>query len=69
MVAAAAAFIAYLLILLALRLADAAPVAAVRESGVVIAVALAAIFLGEKVGPARAAGAVVVVSGVVLLSW
>ena len=68
-VAAAAAFIAYLLILLALRLADAAPVAAVRESGVVIAVALAAIFLGEKVGPARAAGAVVVVSGVVLLSW
>jgi drug/metabolite transporter (DMT)-like permease len=68
-VAAAAAFIAYLLVLLALRLADAAPVAAVRESGVVIAVALAAIFLGERVGPARAAGAAVVVGGVILLSF
>jgi drug/metabolite transporter (DMT)-like permease len=68
-VAAAAAFVAYLFVLLALRLADAAPVAAVRESGVVIAVALAAIFLGERVGPARAAGAAVVVAGVVLLSF
>jgi len=67
-VAAAAAFSAYLLVLLALRLADAAPVAAVRESGVVIAVALAAIFLGERVGRARAAGAGVVVAGVILLS-
>jgi drug/metabolite transporter (DMT)-like permease len=67
-VAAAAAFLAYLLVLLALRLADAAPVAAVRESGVVIAVALAAIFLGERVGRARAAGAAVVVAGVALLS-
>jgi drug/metabolite transporter (DMT)-like permease len=68
-VAAAAAFVAYLLILLALRLADAAPVAAVRESGVVIAVALAAIFLGERVGRARALGAAIVVGGVVLLSF
>lgn len=67
-VAAAAAFLAYLLVLLALRLADAAPVAAVRESGVVIAVALAAIFLGERVGRARATGAAVVVAGVILLS-
>ena len=55
-VAAAAAFVAYLFVLLALRLADAAPVAAVRESGVVIAVAFAAIFLGERVGRARAPG-------------
>jgi drug/metabolite transporter (DMT)-like permease len=68
-VAAAAAFMAYLFVLLALRLADAAPVAAVRESGVVIAVALAAIFLGERVGRVRAAGAAVVVAGVILLSF
>jgi drug/metabolite transporter (DMT)-like permease len=67
--AAAAAFLAYLLVLLALRVADAAPVAAVRESGVVIAVALAAIFLRERVGANRAFGAAVVVAGVVLLSW
>jgi drug/metabolite transporter (DMT)-like permease len=68
-VAAGAAFLAYLLVLLALRLADAAPVAAVRESGVVIAVALAAIFLRERVGRARATGAAIVVAGVVLLSF
>jgi drug/metabolite transporter (DMT)-like permease len=66
--AAAAAFLAYLLVLLALRIADAAPVAAVRESGVVIAVALAAIFLREHVGRARATGAAIVFAGVVLLS-
>ena len=66
--AGSAAFIAYLLVLLALRLAAAAPVAAVRESGVVIAVALAVLFLGERVGRARAGGALVVVAGVVLLS-
>jgi drug/metabolite transporter (DMT)-like permease len=68
-VASAAAFIAYLFVLLALRLADAAPVAAVRESGVVIAVALAALYLGERVGRARVAGAAVVVIGVALLSF
>jgi drug/metabolite transporter (DMT)-like permease len=67
-VAAAAAFLAYLLVLLALRLADAAPVAAVRESGVVIAVPLAAIFLRERVDWARGGGATIVVAGVALLS-
>ena len=39
--------------LAALRLADAAPVAAVRESSVVIAALLAAAFLGEQVGARR----------------
>jgi uncharacterized membrane protein len=67
--AAAAAFLAYLLVLLALRSAEAAPVAAVRETGVVIAVALAAVVLRERVGLGRALGAAVVVAGVVLLSW
>ena len=48
--------------LVALTLAPAASVAAVREVSVVIAVALGAIFLHEKVGRARVAGAIVVVT-------
>ena len=67
-VAAAAGFAAYALVLAALQLAPAAPVAAVRETSVVIAVALGALLLDERVGSARAAGAAVVVMGVVLLS-
>ncbi len=67
--AAAAATLAYLFVLLALDLAKAAPVAAVRETSVVIVVALAAIFLHERVGRARLAGAVLVVAGVALLSF
>jgi drug/metabolite transporter (DMT)-like permease len=67
--AALASVAAYALVLLALDRADAAPVAAVRETSVVIAVALAAVFLGERVGPARLAGAAVVVAGVALLSF
>ena len=58
---------AYTLVLLALRLAPAASVAAVRETSVVIAVALAALVLHERVTRARVAGAAVVVAGVVLL--
>lgn len=59
---------AYLLVLLALRLASAPAVAAVRETSVVIATAAAATFLGERVGPTRLAGAVVVAAGVALLA-
>jgi drug/metabolite transporter (DMT)-like permease len=67
-VAAAIAMLgAYTLVLLALRLAPAASVAAVRETSVVIAVALAALVLHERVTRARAAGAAVVAAGVVLL--
>jgi drug/metabolite transporter (DMT)-like permease len=66
--AAIASVAAYALVLLALDRADAAPVAAVRETSVVIAVALAAVFLRERVGSARLAGAAVVVAGVALLS-
>jgi drug/metabolite transporter (DMT)-like permease len=60
-------FLAYVLVLAALRLAPAAPVAAVRETSVLFAVALAAPFLGERVTRARLAGAVLVVAGVVAL--
>ncbi len=59
---------AYLLVLLALRLASAPAVAAVRETSVVIATALAAIVLHERVGAMRLAGAALVVAGVALLA-
>jgi drug/metabolite transporter (DMT)-like permease len=64
----AASAAAYLLVLLALRLASAPAVAAVRETSVVIATAAAAVVLHERVGPARLAGACVVVAGVALLA-
>ena len=63
-----AAFGAYALVLAALERAPAAPVAAVRETSVGIATALAALVLGERVGPARLAGAFVVVGGVALIA-
>jgi drug/metabolite transporter (DMT)-like permease len=61
-------FAAYACVLAALQLASAASVAAVRESGVVVATALAAIFLRERVTLWRAGGAALVVAGVALLS-
>jgi len=61
-------FGAYALTLAALRLAPAASVAAVRESSVVIAAAALAIGGREEMGPARFAGAVVVVAGIALIS-
>ena len=61
-------FTAYALTLAALRIAPAAPVAAVRECSVVIATGLAAVFLDERVGAERAAGAVVVTAGIAVLA-
>lgn len=60
--------VSYGFVLLALDRADAAPVSAVRETGVVVAVVLAAVFLRERVTPARAAGAVLVAAGVAALA-
>jgi uncharacterized membrane protein len=60
---------AYGCVLAALRLADAAPVAAVRESSVVIAAFMAAAFLHERVGPRRAAGAALVLVGVAVIAY
>ena len=57
----------YALVLVALGLAPAASVAAVREVGVVFAVFLGAVFLKEPVGPSRLVGAFVVVAGIVLV--
>jgi drug/metabolite transporter (DMT)-like permease len=58
---------AYGLVLVALGLAPAASVAAVREVSVVMAAALAAVVLRERVGPSRWLGSVLVVGGVTLL--
>src|SRR5581483_4281705 len=55
-------FGSYALVLAALRLAPAASVAAVRESSVVMAAAALAVGGREEMGPARFAGAVVVVA-------
>jgi len=58
----------YALVLYALRLAPAAPVAAVRETSVLLVTALAAAVLDEHVSAWRAAGAVAVVAGVAVLA-
>ena len=58
----------YALVLAALRLASAASVSAVRESSVVIAVGLASLVLGERVGRGRMAGAIVVAAGTALVA-
>jgi drug/metabolite transporter (DMT)-like permease len=67
-VAGVCTFAAYGAVLGALQLASAASVAAVRESGVLVATALAAVFLRERVTAWRAGGAVLVVAGIVLLA-
>ena len=66
--AGASSFVAYALALLALSLASAASVAAVRETSILVAVALGTIVLREPVGRARVAGAALVVGGVVLVA-
>jgi drug/metabolite transporter (DMT)-like permease len=60
-------FLAYVLVLAALKLAPAAPVAAVREASVLFAVVLAAPLLGERVTRTRLLGALLIVTGVVFL--
>jgi drug/metabolite transporter (DMT)-like permease len=59
---------AYLLVLLALRLASAPAVSAVRETSVVFATVLAAVLLRERVTLGRALGSVLVAGGVALLA-
>jgi drug/metabolite transporter (DMT)-like permease len=56
--------VAYLLTLWALDRAAAGPVAAVRETSVLFAVVFAAVIARERVTPARAAGAALIVAGV-----
>jgi drug/metabolite transporter (DMT)-like permease len=61
-------FGASLLVLAALRLGEPGPVAAVRETSVVIAAALGYLVLREPVTRARAAGAALVVTGVAVIA-
>lgn len=68
LVAGVGALGSYAMVVAALSLGAAAPVAAVRETSVVIAVALAALVLGERVGRGRQCGAVVVAAGTVLVA-
>ena len=63
-----ATFGSYGLVLVALQRAAAAPVAAVRETSIVIAAGLATVVLGERVTAARFAGAALVAAGVALVS-
>jgi drug/metabolite transporter (DMT)-like permease len=67
-VAGIGVFGAYALTLAALQRAPAAPVSALRETGVLFATAFGAVVLHERVTPARAAGAISVVSGIALIA-
>jgi drug/metabolite transporter (DMT)-like permease len=62
--AGVAMFAAYALALAALEIAEAAPVAALRETSVVMATVAAAVTAHEHVPPRRLAGAVIVVAGI-----
>jgi drug/metabolite transporter (DMT)-like permease len=55
---------AYALTLAALQLGPASGVAATRETSILVATVLGALFLGERVGPVRAFGAAAIVAGV-----
>jgi drug/metabolite transporter (DMT)-like permease len=63
-----ASFGAFGLALAALDLAPAAPVAALRETSIVIATVLATAVLGERVTRTRLVGAAIVAAGVVLIA-
>lgn len=62
-------FASYALTLAALRIASAAPVAAVRETGVVIAAVVLTVTGRERLGIARMIGTVVVVAGIACVAF
>jgi drug/metabolite transporter (DMT)-like permease len=66
--AAAGSFGAYAIFLFALRLTNAPSVAAVRETSVLIAAGMAALYLRERVTRLRLAGEAGVAAGVILLA-
>jgi drug/metabolite transporter (DMT)-like permease len=70
--AAAAAVVSlgsYGLILEAFRRAPASYVVTVRQTSVLFAVAIGALWLGERPGPTRVAGALATLVGVALIAW
>ncbi|MEU5363399.1 EamA family transporter [Streptomyces sp. NPDC005925] len=64
---AAMSVTAYALVLWAQTRADLAPVAALRETSIVVGAAIGAIFFGERFGAPRVAAAVLVVAGIGLM--
>jgi drug/metabolite transporter (DMT)-like permease len=58
----------YAMLLWTLSLGEVVPVATLRETSVVFAALIGAVFLGEKMGPRRAIGAGVAAGGVVVLN-
>ena len=62
------AFVSYGLVLAALEQAPAAAVAAIRETSIVFAAALGALWLGETVTRSRVAGALLVTTGVAVVA-
>jgi drug/metabolite transporter (DMT)-like permease len=62
-------FVSYAVALWAMTTAPIGAVAAVRESSVLFAAALGALFLGERFGPARWASAVLVLAGLVMVRF
>ncbi len=61
-------FLAYWIVLWALTFTNVAPVAALRETSVIFAAVIAALFLKERFGSQRIVAASVVAAGVVLLA-
>jgi uncharacterized membrane protein len=61
-------FGAYVIALAALEVAEAAPVAALRETSVVMATAAAALLARERVPRRRLVGAVAVVAGIAAIA-
>jgi len=53
----------------ALILGDASQVAPVDKLSVVLAMAMAFVFLGEKITPAKLAGGALILAGVLVLAW
>ena len=66
--ASALLFLAYGLVLTAMRIADVSYVAPAREVGLLFALALGAVVLKERVTPGRVIGAGLIVAGLVLIT-
>ena len=66
---AAASFGAFLMVLLALQKAPAAPVAATRETSILLVTLFAAVFLHERLTPAKLAASAAILAGVAAIAY
>jgi len=67
MAVGAVSFIAYFLVVLALQIGNATMVTAGRNIGIVLSIAVGALFLKERLSVAKAIGAVLVTAGVIMI--